>query len=118
MVAAGGNELLVTAMQSAWQAHGPKVIKALKANPFGAPKCLESLKWQVHVPLAGSSLSTGPDPSSELGGIMEFTIVTPTGGGAVKAADRESFAVEFSKEELFQFFGDLEKIQSQLDNLV
>ena len=121
LVASGGCEQLVMAMQSAWHAQGPKVLKQLKQIPFGAPKCLESLTWQVHVPLAGSDTAPGSGPADELGGTIEFNLAPLLGtvGKEVETRDgKESFAVDFTKEELFKFFGDIEKIQSQLDNLV
>ena len=40
-----------------------------------------------------------------------------TGGGVMKAASEEKLLVEFSHEELFVFFTQLERMQKQLDAL-
>ena len=39
------------------------------------------------------------------------------GGNAGGGGNKESLAVEFTKDELFKFFQDMEKIQSHLDQL-
>ena len=130
VVMAGGNEALATSMQQTWRTHGAKAMKALKAQPFGTPHYLESVRWQVQVPLAGNDETAdyGAGPTSDaLLGTIDFTLAEGGGdgggGSAVGAAGarrdgkKESLAVEFTKDELFRFFQDMEKIQSHLDQL-
>ena len=122
---AGGSEALVGAFQRAWRAHGQRATRAMRALPFGAPQYVESVRWQVQVPLAGTddTSASGPGPDALLG-TMDLTLAG--GDPAAAAADgrpgldengQEALAVEFSRDELWRMFERMEEIQTHLDNL-
>ena len=111
--------------QRAWRAHGQRATRAMRALPFGAPQYVESVRWQVQVPLAGTddTSASGPGPDALLG-TMDLT--RAGGDPAAAAADgrpgldengKEALAVEFSRDELWRMFERMEEIQTHLDNL-
>ena len=126
-VTLGGSETLARALQTAWRQHGPKATKAIKSQSFGTPQYLHSVRWQVQVPLAGTDACAGAGPTSAaMLGTLDLTLASPGGtaersgagtSGGKRAEEMEALAVEFSKEELYGFLQDMEKIQVHLDQL-
>ena len=107
------------------RAHGQRATRAMRALPFGTPQYVESVRWQVQVPLAGTddTSASGPGPDALLG-TMDLTLAG--GDPAASAADgrpgldehgKEALAVEFSRDELWRMFERMEEIQTHLDNL-
>ena len=97
------------AMSDAWEKEGAGVIKRLRdASVMGAPKVMLSTDWSLSINMASSTVSDTKAASAR----FEMDLARPNGGG-----EEETLAVEFSHEELYEFFKKLEKVQSQLDDL-
>lgn len=107
LVENGSSALLASAAGGVWTAEGERAAKAVRAMPFGAPKVLTDLQWELRLPLTGSKqeLVAGLD--------LELSKQNPCGKPTVETVD-----VEFDRAGLIDFFGKIEKIQSQLDSLV
>lgn len=106
MVEEGASATLASACASAWTAGMEDALKRIRATPFGAPKILTDVQWELRVPLTGSErgLLVGLD--------LELSEQTHCG-----KPTRETFNCEFDHAGLVEFFGNVEKIQSQLDAL-
>eukprot|EP01105_Mastigella_eilhardi_P000009 TRINITY_DN10010_c0_g1_i1.p1 TRINITY_DN10010_c0_g1~~TRINITY_DN10010_c0_g1_i1.p1 ORF type:complete len:193 (-),score=82.08 TRINITY_DN10010_c0_g1_i1:51-629(-) len=97
-----------TAIASAWKAGAAPVIARLRGSTAVAPHLLQSVDWQLHMQIAQGSLSRVVQPSA----IFKF------GFSDDEAIPKTSeMVLEFSPDELRQFYMNLEKIQAQLDAL-
>lgn len=95
----------------AWGNNGKSVIERLKKEPF-CPSQLEDVHWRLNLQLAQTDLTRQKIPNA----IFEFQISdssTVPGGGS----SERNVTTEFTKDELYSFFNELEKIQAQLDQL-
>ena len=127
-----------------WEAEGPAYFRYLRDKlSIMGPYVLENTRWRLHLMMGNDSLTRQKDVSA----IFEFDLTRPAHqlssstkhdkpagdnfvvdgltDDANEASNHEygfsrpkkSVSLEFSHAELYKFFGDLERIQDQLDGL-
>ena len=85
---------------------------ALLAVPSqGGPTSLVNSQWRLHLMMGEGRLSQMKDPSA----IFEFALARPD--VPAEQQQEEKVVAEFSHDELYSFFLDLEKMQEQIDAL-
>ena len=85
---------------------------ALLAVPSqGGPTSLVNSQWRLHLMMGEGRLSQMKDPSA----IFEFALARPD--VPAEQQQEEKVDAEFSHDELYSFFLDLEKMQEQIDAL-
>lgn len=111
LTAAGVGEAQVGAFQRVWAGEGASLVEKLRARTMGAPMLLHSAKWQMHLQLGQSGLTRSKDSRAlfELG-LRDASV--PEAEGA-----SDEFMVEFTHDQLYEFFTKLERVQMQLDAL-
>jgi hypothetical protein len=88
----------------AWTSQSKSVIERLRNRTF-YPKQLESVNWRLNLSMAQSSQSKLKQPNAQFElGVRDGEIT-------------EKVRMEFTHEELYQFFTQLESVQEQLDSL-
>ncbi|CAB4028584.1 Hypothetical predicted protein [Paramuricea clavata] len=87
-----------------WTTHGKSVTEELKQRSL-TPMQLDSVKWKLNLQMAESSKSNLKTPSA----VVEL--------GLKGSKESENVCLEFTHEELYSFYDQLEKIKSQLDAL-
>eukprot|EP01117_Protostelium_nocturnum_P007075 TRINITY_DN253_c0_g1_i2.p1 TRINITY_DN253_c0_g1~~TRINITY_DN253_c0_g1_i2.p1 ORF type:complete len:204 (+),score=79.76 TRINITY_DN253_c0_g1_i2:601-1212(+) len=106
---AGVSASKISAFQSVWTEGGSELIGKLRKQTI-VPKQLDQIGWRFHLQLSQNTLSKLKEPAA----IFKFDLNSSTGN----EAENESFRLEFTPDELFNFFTKLELIQEQLDNLL
>ena len=104
----GLEEEKATAFSQGWTNFGKAVIERLKKKKF-FPVQLEDINWRLNLQLGQSFQSRQKIPNA----IFQLDLSDeskPTG-------EKEEVTVEFSREELYSFYEELEKMQEQLDSL-
>ncbi|XP_034026525.1 COMM domain-containing protein 10 [Thalassophryne amazonica] len=89
-----------------WATAGPELIERSKHSIF-APKKLDYVGWQLNLQMAKSSQHRLKAPSA----------VLQLGLHNEHSESQENVFVEFSHQELLDFYNKLEIVQSQLDSL-
>ena len=109
---AGLAAAVVEAFVLVWSNDGAGLINRLKERPLGANKALTNIDWAMHVNMSQSSLGALQDVSAvmELGFLENATSLNET------AVD-ERVQLEFSYDQLYGVFQEVERLQSQLDTL-
>lgn len=90
----------------AWAAVGPQLVDRLRNRSF-APKKLEQVGWQLNLQMASSSQAKLKNPSA----VLELGLSNQD------SETQEKVFVEFSHQELLDFYNKLEVVQGQLDSL-
>lgn len=110
----------VEAFQRVWGSDGAAFMAALKERTLGGPLVLSSTKWQMGMQLG----STGAARAQATASLFEFSLSNPddaaeaaAAGGGAEAPVAEKFFVEFSHDQLYDFFMKMEKVQEQIDAL-
>eukprot|EP01099_Mayorella_cantabrigiensis_P008345 TRINITY_DN7846_c0_g1_i1.p1 TRINITY_DN7846_c0_g1~~TRINITY_DN7846_c0_g1_i1.p1 ORF type:complete len:115 (-),score=28.56 TRINITY_DN7846_c0_g1_i1:12-356(-) len=98
------------AFSRVWQKEGEQCIDRLKQRHPLSGSQLESVDYQLHLLMSTSSLTKTKSPSA----VFNFELKTETPDLTMKD---EHFLVEFSHDQLNEFFMSLERIQEQLDVL-
>jgi hypothetical protein len=107
LIERGASATLASACGGAWASKGEEALKRVKSTPFGTPKILTDVQWELVLPLTGSE--------QELLGCLDIELSEPTPSGVMK---RETFNCEFDHAALIDFFRDVETIQTQIDALM
>ena len=89
-----------------WVDHGTNVNELLRKRSL-APKQLENVNWELRLQTASADQSKLRIPS----GILELCL------SQSDSEKKDKLLMEFSHEELFKLFKQLETIQTQLDTL-
>ncbi|XP_007260844.3 COMM domain-containing protein 10 [Astyanax mexicanus] len=91
----------------AWATAGPDVVEKIRQRIF-APKKLEHVGWQLNLQMGQSSQAKLKAPHAVLDlGVREED----------ESEHLQNVFVEFSHQELLEFYNKLETIQAQLDSL-
>ncbi|XP_054714281.1 COMM domain-containing protein 10-like [Uloborus diversus] len=98
------NEEKTSSIVQTWVIHAKSITEKLKKTSL-ASKQLTDVNWEIHLQLAQSSVSKLKTPV----GLIELNLKSDE--------ENEKLAMEFSHEELYAFYDQLETIQSQLDAL-
>ncbi|KAK6312764.1 COMM domain-containing protein 10 [Coregonus clupeaformis] len=91
----------------AWTTVGPDVVEKIRQRIF-APKKLEHVGWQLNLQMAKSTQAKLKEPHA----VLELGVRNEDSESVV-----ENVFVEFSHQELLQFYNKLEMVQAQLDSL-
>ncbi|XP_034780625.2 COMM domain-containing protein 10-like isoform X1 [Acipenser ruthenus] len=94
------------AFAQAWATTGQETVEKFRQRMF-APKKLESVGWQLSLQMAQSTQAKMKSPCA----VLEL------GVRSEDSENSEKMFVEFSHEELLDFYNKLETIQAQLDSL-
>nr|XP_020635708.1 COMM domain-containing protein 10 isoform X1 [Pogona vitticeps] len=89
-----------------WAAAGPETVEKFRQRIF-SPQKLETVGWQLNLQMAQSTQAKQKSPQA----VLEL------GVNNEDSKTMEKVFVEFSHEELFEFYNKLESIQAQLDSL-
>jgi COMM domain len=99
--ALGVNPDQIEIIQTIWSEGGSEFLMHLKERAVSVPCLLESFDWRLQLPL-GSNYDTSYLPEAEL---------------KIKLNTDTTKTINFTKEQLTEFFMSLELIQSQIDSL-
>ncbi|XP_017324351.1 COMM domain-containing protein 10 [Ictalurus punctatus] len=95
------------AFSQAWATAGSDVVEKMRQTIF-APKKLEHIGWQLNLQMGQSSQAKQKEPHAVLDlGVREED----------ELEHLQKVHVEFSHQELLEFYNKLEMIQTQLDSL-
>ncbi|KAK3236451.1 hypothetical protein CYMTET_53419 [Cymbomonas tetramitiformis] len=112
--AAGANQYQVKAFQHVWAESGTQVLKAVRDQSFGAVPSVSGVSWRVQLRNLNTSTAVEESLQPEPIGVIQLNMSPPDtssvdqGGGLV---------MEFSKDEMYDLFFKLERVQEQLDAL-
>lgn len=114
---AGLDEAHAKALGRVWAQEAAGLVARLKQRTLGAP-ALVDVDYHLNLIMGESSLTRLQEPTA----LFEFTVAAatsaaPESAGGEKSSGNKKIGVEFSHPELYSFFSQLERIQSQLDNL-
>jgi len=103
------------AFEQLWREEAVSLINKLRSKTV-APLELDTIAWRLHLQIGQSSLSRLKEPSAifDLGLHSTSQLEAETSNGK----KLEHLCMEFSHEELYEFFQKLEVIQEQLDNVL
>ena len=104
----GLEEQRASAFSQSWGNLGKSLIERLKKKTF-FPVQLEEIDWRLNLQLAQSFQSRQKVPNA----IFQLGLSDET----KPAEEKEEVTIEFTREELYQFYSELERIQDQLDSL-
>ncbi|KAL5482030.1 hypothetical protein EMCRGX_G022310 [Ephydatia muelleri] len=100
----GLNEEKITMFVQTWTSQGKAVLERLRSRAF-YPYQLEESNWRLSLQMAQASKSRLKVPNA----LFEFVVNGDE--------EKDKIHVEFSHEELYDFYTKLECIQQQLDSL-
>ncbi len=110
LIDAGSSATLASAFGASWSTHESSAMRAIRGESFGiAGQTMTDVQWELKVPI------TGVASSQEVLASIDLELSEPTPSGE---PNRKFLQMEFNKTELVDFFGKIEKIQSQLDALM
>lgn len=87
-----------------WQENGKEIIEKIRQTKTISTNRLLNIKWRLNMNLASDMKTRQKHPMA----MFEFKLEDPA---------NPSVQVEFTKEELYEFYGKLEVIQQQIDAL-
>ncbi|GAB1599662.1 COMM domain-containing protein 10-like [Argonauta hians] len=100
------NEDKIEAIVEAWSTNGKEILQKLRQRTL-APDQLNAINWRLNLEMANGSRSKMKQPNA----MFELKI------NREGQKDAEKLQLEFSHQELYNFYNQLETIQKQLDNL-
>ncbi|EDO32681.1 predicted protein [Nematostella vectensis] len=95
----------VNSIVEVWVASGKSLIDKLRKRSL-APVQLDCVNWRLNLQMAQANMSKMKLPNA----VFELGIST-------SGKEQENIHIEFTHDELFAFYNQLESIQSQLDSL-
>jgi len=102
----GLDQAKIETFQKVWQEESESLAARMKTKTV-SPLVMDGVGWRLHLHLSQSNLSKIKTPSA----IFELNLKSPEG------LPDSNVLLEFTKDELQQFYLQLETIQDQLDNL-
>lgn len=111
LLAAGVTEAKATAFARVWEGEGKALVAKLRTRAMGAPMVLHAAKWEVHLQLGQSGLSRAKDSRAM------FELDLRDADDVDDDTKRDNFMMEFSHDQLYDFFQKIERVQQQLDSL-
>jgi hypothetical protein len=122
----------IQATMKVWQSEAANMLSKLRRRTLGGPKVLAGSSWTMNLQMGQSGLTRLTEPTA----IFEMVLSDPPSTTDVSAsrlalaalphehsielsaqAPPEKFMLEFSHDELYEFFTSVERIQTQLDSL-
>lgn len=92
----------VDVFKTVWQEQALGLVTKLRGRSIAGPKSLASVNWKLQMQMGQRHRSKLNAPSA----ILDLAF-----------SDGDTLAMEFSHDELRDFFGKLERVQAQLDSL-
>ena len=111
LVAAGVQEAQAAAFGRVWKGEGAALVAKLRARSMGAPMVLNAAKWELHLQLGQSGLSRAKDARAM------FELDLRDASNVEDTSKADNFMLEFSHDQLYDFFQKIERVQQQLDSL-
>jgi len=99
----------VGAFVHVWREESPELLKKLRSKTI-TPLELNSVGWRMDLQISQSTLNRLKLPVA----IMDLNLKSSSASSKIA---NESLTLEFTHDELYDFFNKLELIQEQLDNL-
>ena len=90
-----------------WNQNGKEILEKIRKSKTISSKRLQNIKWRLNLQLASDLKTKQKAPNA----IFEFNI------NESATNSQKNFQVEFSKDQLYNFFVNLETIQKQIDSL-
>eukprot|EP00753_Platysulcus_tardus_P015021 PLAT4718.1.p1 GENE.PLAT4718.1~~PLAT4718.1.p1 ORF type:complete len:210 (+),score=113.63 PLAT4718.1:35-664(+) len=103
------SDVAVAAFVRVWAEQRAALFARLRQKTLGGPAVLSSVDWRLQLQIGQSTLSRQRAPCA----LMELELAPAEGG----VGEEERLVLEFTKEELWSFFNQIEKVQEQLDAL-
>ncbi|XP_014769908.1 COMM domain-containing protein 10 isoform X1 [Octopus bimaculoides] len=100
------NEDKIQAIVEAWSTHAKEILQKLRQRTL-VPDQLNAINWRLNLEMANGSRSKMKQPNA----MFELKI------NREGKQNAEKLQLEFSHQELYTFYNQLETIQKQLDNL-
>lgn len=101
------NEDKANAIAEIWKENGKDIIEKIRQSTSIFSIRLKNIKWRLNLQLASDLKTKQKSPNA----LFEFNLGDSTG------AKEQSVQIEFSKDQLYDFFTKLETIQKQIDAL-
>jgi len=98
----------VSAFVSVWENEREALLGQFRGRTSLIGKKLDKVEWELHLQMAQSSVSRLKNPSA----VFDFSLKNVDSNQPT-----EKFEVEFSHQQLYELYSNLEKIQDQLDAL-
>lgn len=102
------SDAAVNVFGSVWAASKLAFINKLRSYTFGAPKVLSDVDWQLKLTTSHQDLSKTKVCNS----VLNLQLSDANDSSKV-----DNILLEFSKEQLYELFNQLETVQSQLDHI-
>eukprot|EP00163_Fabomonas_tropica_P009620 TRINITY_DN19438_c0_g1_i1.p1 TRINITY_DN19438_c0_g1~~TRINITY_DN19438_c0_g1_i1.p1 ORF type:complete len:208 (-),score=46.80 TRINITY_DN19438_c0_g1_i1:87-710(-) len=110
---AGADDGHATLLGNAWEAQGPELLTRLRARPFGGVKTLQSVDWSLQLTTSQDTLGEQIKPTS----IMQLSFGDVLGANEEERLAAQTAQIEFSYDQLQDFFNRLETLAEQVDQL-
>lgn len=110
LLAAGITQDRVEIFTESWMTNAKTIVDKLRQQTL-SEKQLEDIAWELHLETASSCLARQSHPIAHL----QLNLVSGTTAGKPEAT--EKVVIQFDQDQLYQLYGHLEQIQSQLDAL-
>ncbi|KAJ8029544.1 COMM domain-containing protein 10 [Holothuria leucospilota] len=101
----GLNEEKVTLFEKSWTSQAKDVVERLRKKTL-IPNQLQEVNWRMNLQMAQADRTKMKTPNA----MFELVVSQDDGG-------KDRIQMEFNHEQLYQFYSQLETIQSQLDAL-
>lgn len=96
------DEEKISLLVATWKENGKEIVEKIRNTKTISFRRLTSIKWRLNLQMACDAKSKQKAPNA----IFEFGV-----------GNQESVQVEFSRDQLYDFFTKLESIQKQIDSL-
>jgi hypothetical protein len=101
------SEEKMSTISELWNQNGKEILEKIRKSKTISSKKLQNIKWKLNLQLASDLKTKQKAPNA----IFEFNI------NELATNSQKNFQVEFSKDQLYDFFLNLETIQKQIDSL-
>ena len=109
----GGGETVEEGVGAAWAASAKAYLNALRSRGLGGPRVLRAVKYDSQIKIADDT--TGPTHTPNAVLQLDLSEGSPA---CVNAGDvKESLSLAFTHEQLFEFFKQVDTIQTQIDGI-
>jgi len=98
---------------SVWTAESAPYLAQLRARVLGAPLKLQDCAWRLSLGVGSSAGTSVKDATA----VFDFSLAADAPSGAATSATVTSVSVEFTRDELLDFFTKLDRVQQQIDSL-
>lgn len=105
------DESIATIFAYIWKNNRSQFIQQLHSKPFGTPMILDDIHWKLQLTTSSQHLSK----TKQLNTLMTLSLVNANDYDDEQKKDE--LQLEFTNEQLIEFFKQLETVQQQLDRI-